>query len=769
MHTNKSRRWLKLVSATLALATTVGFAITAPSQAVSPNPAPICLEGTCWVTFDYSGDSYVWSPPAKASSLHFDVYGAQGGRSGGKGGLVSGDFAVIPSSLTVLVGGMGFSANSAPGGFNGGGMSGNGHGDQGSGGGASELRTTSNSGDRVVVAGGGGGTGGWIGGAGGPGGLTIAGAGSKGNPSGTAGGGGTQISGGAGGIGVTTGNGTSGTLGVGGTGGSGSIAGGGGGGGGFFGGGGGGADSVVGGLDGSGGGGGSSFATMALTTAVTHQAGVRSGHGQVVLRYTFAPAVTAFTLLTPANSATGNADYSITFDQLVYDLDPFDFKLAGTASGCSVASATGNGYNFTVKVTGCTNGTLNLSLRPNAVIGSGSGPTVETLASSTLSIDSQAPSFQIVSPTTPTNSNPVVFRLTSTESFPKPTASAFQLSGSGCQLGTITMTNNSEAAIPVTGCQSAANVSLRLLANQVTDASGNGGPSADVTSEIAVTDYEAPAVLSYQSSSVGADLIEYRLEFSEPVTGLTSASFTTGSSCVFSKLDGQGSSYQIWLSGCQSESQLTLKPLSATDTAGNLGPASESIGNETTSDNVAPTATIQELDRANKALSPSFEIRFDEQVLGLTINSLSRTGSAKDCAFTLSTVATGSVYRVDSSGCSAGSLKVILLAGSVSDTHQNPGPASAVESPLVRIVEPEPTALNSANLASLDSPPILISSRPLPKVSEIVKPLSKEAMAAGVQFPTVESFKPESWVSIAIALIALAVAKSSRGRRVSRR
>jgi hypothetical protein len=769
MHSKKSRRWLKLVSATLAAAATVGLAITAPSQAVSPNPTPYCSEGTCWVTFDYTGDSYVWTPPPKVSSLYFDVYGAQGGRSGGKGGSVSGYFAVIPSSLTVFVGGMGASANSAPGGFNGGGMSGNGHGDQGSGGGASDLRTSTNLGDRVVVAGGGGGTGGWIGGAGGAGGLTIANSGSKGNPSGTAGGGGTQVAGGVGGLGVTTGNGTVGNLGTGGIGGSGNVAGGGGGGGGFFGGGGGGADGVIGGLDGSGGGGGSSFATMALTTSVTHQAGVRSGHGQVVLRYTFAPSVTAFTLVTPANSTSGNADYSITFDQLVYDLDPFDFKFGGTASGCTVPSATGNGYNFTVKITGCTNGTLNLSLRPNAVIGSGSGPAAETFASSTLSIDSQAPSFQIESPTTPTSSNPVVFRLTSTESFTKPTASAFQLSGSGCQLGTITMTNVSEAAIPVTGCQSAANVSLRLVKNQIVDPFGNSGPAADVLSEIAVTDYEAPSVVSYRSSLAGADLIEYRLEFSEAVSGLTSSSFTTSPGCAVSKLDGQGSSYQIWLTGCQSESQLTLKPLSATDAAGNLGPTAEATGGETAGDTVPPTATIMEIDRTNKALSPSFELRFDEQVLGLTINSLSRMGTAKDCAFTLSTVTSGSVYRVDSSGCSAGSLKVILLAASVFDTRQNPGPTSAVESPLVRIVEPEPTSLNSANLASLDAPPILVSSRVLPKVLEIVKQPSKEAVASGFLFPKVESLKPESWVSIAIALIALAVAKRSRGRRVSRR
>lgn len=769
MHSKKSHRWLKLVSATIALAATVGFAITEPSQAVSPNPTPYCSEGTCWVTFDYTGDIYQWSPPPKATSLHFDVVGAQGGRSGGRGGLVSGDFALMPTSLLIYVGGMGSVGNLTQGGFNGGGLSGNGHADQGSGGGASDLRTSTNVGDRVVVAGGGGGSGGWIGGAGGHGGLTIASAGSKGNPSGTAGGGGTQVSGGAGGSGVTTSSGTPGTLGFGGIGGSGNVAGGGGGGGGFFGGGGGGSDGVIGGLDGAGGGGGSSFATMALTKSVTHQAGVRSGHGQVVLRYTFAPTVTSFTLESPANSTSGEADYSIRFDQLVYDLDPFDFKFGGTAAGCRVSSTSGDGYTFAIRVTDCSNGTLNLFLQPNAVIGSGSGPSVETLASGTLSIDSQAPSFQIESPPTPTKTNPVLFRLTSTEPFNKPLASAFQVSGSGCQLGTITMTNSAEAAIPVTGCQSAANVSLRLLKNQVTDESGNSGPTADVTSETLLTDYEAPAVLSYQSSSVGADLIEYRLEFSEHVTGLTSTSFAASAGCAISKLDGQGSSYQIWLTGCQSESQLTLNPLSATDAAGNLGPVTEATGNETTSDKIAPTATIEELDRTNKSLSPSFELRFDELVSGLTINSLSRTGSAKDCAFTLSTVATGSVYRVDSSGCSAGSLKLILLAGSVSDTHQNPGPTSAVESPLVRIVEPEPTAINSANLASLDAPPILISSRPLPKVTEIVMPPSKEAMVPGVQFPTVESLKPESWVSIAIALIALAAAKRSRGRRVSRR
>jgi hypothetical protein len=94
---------------------------------------------------------------------------------------------------------------------------------------------------------------------------------------------------------------------------------------------------------------------------------------------------------------------------------------------------------------------------------------------------------------------------------------------------------------------------------------------------------------------------------------------------------------------------------------------------------------------------------------------------------------------------------------------------TAVESAMVRIVEPDPTSLNAANLASLETPPILVSSRPTPRVTETVKPLPKQGLPADPQIPSVESLKPESWVSLAIALVALAVAKQSRGRRVSRR
>jgi hypothetical protein len=764
MHSKKFGRWLKLVSATLGLTALVGAAVALPSQAVSPTPSPTCVDGTCWVTFDYTGDYSAWTPPAGINSLHFDVYGAQGGRSGGKGGSISGDFAAMPSSIYVYVGGAGSSSNAAIGGFNGGGTSGNGHGDQGSGGGASDLRTSNQLSDRVVVAGGGGGTGGWIGGAGGPGGLTIASAGTKGATATTAGGGGTQLVGGTLGLGVTTGNGTAGALGQGGAGGSGSIAGGGGGGGGFYGGGGGGSDNLAGGSDGAGGGGGSSFATMALTSNIVHQAGVRAGNGQVILRYTFAPKVTSFSLTSNSTSTTGSASYQIVFDQYVYDVDPWDFAFGGTATACSVSNVLGDGYAFTVQVTGCTSGTLNLSLHPYSVTGSSLGPVSETSANSTLTVDSIPATLRLGSPSSPTNSTVINFTLNAEEAFVLPTAAAFDLSGSGCNIASISMTSATSAQVSVQNCSSGANVFLVVKRNQIRDLAGNLSPAADLVSNDVLADYEAPQVAAITSVS-GVDYLDYTVTFTEQVSGLSASSFTvTGTACAISKFDGSGASYHVYVNGCTDQNSLTVKALSARDLAGNLGPVADRTNSGGSLDIVPPTATITELDRTDKTLSPSFELRFDEVITGLTINSLSRSGTAKNCSFTLVEQTANRVYRIDAANCGAGSLKLTLLAGSVVDSHGNIGPLQNNDSPLSKIavvpVSAKPAGFQSFPIQSgqvLPSTPTVTPSKKTPTTSKATKteatPKSEDAL------------KPESWVSIAIALIALVIARRPRGRR----
>jgi len=252
-------------------------------------------------TFNYTGNFQNYTVPPGASVISVTVSGAKGGgNSGGLGARYTATIAVTPGQvLRLYVGGAG--AYGA-GGFNGGGATTGSYGNEGSGGGASDIRVSPYGlANRVVVAGGGGGQGGWAGGAGGAGGLNGV-AGSAGQ--GGAGQGGTATTGGSGGTGNGAGSGTAGSLGQGGTGGNGAY-GGGGGGGGYYGGGGGGGDNDGCCADGGGAGGGSSFCASAGAVC---SPGVQNGNGVIIICANVAPPsptdMTAVSSLTPCEGST---------------------------------------------------------------------------------------------------------------------------------------------------------------------------------------------------------------------------------------------------------------------------------------------------------------------------------------------------------------------------------------------------------------------------------------------------------------------------------
>jgi hypothetical protein len=237
-------------------------------------------------TFVFTGAAQAYTIPSNRP-LQFDVYGASGGR-GGAGGRTYGTFKdssmITGNVLQIFVGGVGAEGSEIAGGFNGGGRSGGTRANEGSGGGASDIRTGTSPNERIVVAGGGGGAGGYAGSAGGLGGGSTGGNGGAGQGGG--GGGGTQNAGGSGGSSNGGSSSQPGGFGVGGTGGSASNAGGGGGGGGWYGGGGGGADTDSCCADGGGGGGGSSYANSSYGTGTTLNQGGRTGDGLVTISYT---------------------------------------------------------------------------------------------------------------------------------------------------------------------------------------------------------------------------------------------------------------------------------------------------------------------------------------------------------------------------------------------------------------------------------------------------------------------------------------------------
>ena len=236
MHRKTSYRWHWTFAALLTFLLWIGCGQLV--RADSAEPSPVCNASVCTVTFEYSGAPYVWQSPANATRLRFDLVGGQGGQGartiglGGFGGRVSGEFVDMPSTLLVYVGDRGSRGSGAEGAFNGGADAGAGHGDEGSGGGATDLRTSTSIEDRLVVAGGGGGSGGFnwdSAGLGGSGGSLLGGSGGRGQASPGLGGG--QFFGGSAGQSNGGANGGSGERGYGGSGASSRFAGGGGGGG----------------------------------------------------------------------------------------------------------------------------------------------------------------------------------------------------------------------------------------------------------------------------------------------------------------------------------------------------------------------------------------------------------------------------------------------------------------------------------------------------------------------------------------------------------
>lgn len=295
-----SRPLFRVGLGALAIGSLVGgtFALGGGGAAADPVTAP--------VTFAAPG-VFDFTVPDGVTMLSIEARGAQGGNgfetTGGLGGLFAADVPVTPgSTLKVHVGGAGTSDGAgAAGGANGGGATPSSEcGDvAGSGGGASDVRTSDDGlEDRLIVAGGGGG------------GSTYFNNGGDGGGSAPSDGAGAMIGGtagssaeGGGGGGSDAGEpaGQNGALGAGGdavltSGGGCGMSGGGGGG--YYGGGSGGISS-----DGGGGGGGSAFA-IAGADVTADASGVEEGDGQVTISWVTPATTTTTTTTTEAPTTT---------------------------------------------------------------------------------------------------------------------------------------------------------------------------------------------------------------------------------------------------------------------------------------------------------------------------------------------------------------------------------------------------------------------------------------------------------------------------------
>ena len=514
--------------------------------------AAVCENGICKETFEFTGSYQTWQVPSGVTKISFKVYGASGGR-GGAGGEVRGELTSLPGTLYFFVGGQGSEGSYVPGGFNGGGSTTGSRGNEGSGGGASDIRFGLPLNERVVVAGGGGGAGGYAGAAGGAGGGLIAEAGGSGQ--GAGGGGGTQSSGGLAGAGNGGAMGTNGAFGVGGNGGSSWNAGGGGGGGGWYGGGGGGPDDNSCCADGGGGGGGSSYARSDITLNVQHQAGVNTGNGRIEISYEIPITVVSFTG-EQIDSALARFELVMSADITGLTID--DFVISQIS--CQISKLDVTGTTAVLSLTSCEHGELQVTLKNGAV---GAAPPSDM--SVTIDFDKQAPTFAWgeVEPAIATANLTVSFSI-----------SEVLLSPDFLDLGNCSA-EIAEDQLLLTECSEGENT-ITLRANQLIDQWGNAGPT-EPASFYFLVDLTVPDGVWTEVEITQSENFRYQtiLQISE-VTNFDPASvtFTSDEICTSGFEETEGG--WLYYADCPFASgNWTLPALSFSDAVGNLGPTEE--------------------------------------------------------------------------------------------------------------------------------------------------------------------------------------------------
>ena len=525
--------------------------------AAVPAQAEECPDDICELVFEYTGSAEYFTVPDVAKNVSFEISGAAGAR-GGLGGRVAGQFIDPPAGFWVFVGGEGVISAAAPGGYNGGGQAGGSRGNEGSGGGASDIRFGTNLNERIVVAGGGGGGGGLAGAAGGAGGNLIAEKGGSGQASG--GGGGRETSGGSAGASNGGSSAQPGGFGVGGNGGSSWNAGGGGGGGGWFGGGGGGADDDTCCADAGGGGGGSSYADTSLVTNISHQAGVQSSSGRVIIRYEVASKISLF-----AARQRSNNEVLISMEvEGSFIPKSTDLAIADPACGLGEPEVTGSTYVF--QVLDCVDSTFQASLAPEAAALLGD----DTSASLQIELDQVGPEFtfdQVVS-----NDHEYLFDLVGDEVHSG--LSSDDIVVSGC--ASTTLLNHE---LSLNDCQEG-DISITLASKAVSDSLGNLGPSEPTVLEF-LRDTIAPTSqwLEPEITEIDGtfDLV-ISLRHDDSLMEDAAVEFVTDEiSCLPIATFAEGEITFEYVGCTPGSMSWRLPAFSLIDSAGNSGPTSDSV------------------------------------------------------------------------------------------------------------------------------------------------------------------------------------------------
>jgi hypothetical protein len=293
--------------------------------------------------------------------------------------------------------------------------------------------------------------------------------------------------------------------------------------------------------------------------------------------------VTSFSTTAGSHTNASTISYTLVFADAVTGLTAADFSNTGTATGCQF-SVSGSGTSYTVSATSCSNGTLELTLRADAVAdAAGNTSPAQAVSADAVTIDRSAitvSQFDTAAADVTSDSS-IDYTLVFNKSVTGLAAGDFSNAGTATGCSFSVSGSGDSYTITVASCSSTGTLRPRLNGNGVGDAAGNTGPASAAYGETITLDAVAPTLTSFTFANLSAPVVgqvlAYNLVFSEEVTGLTAGDFTiTGSATGWSisSLAGSGASYSVTLTGGTAGSvTLTLKANAVADAAGTTAPS----------------------------------------------------------------------------------------------------------------------------------------------------------------------------------------------------
>ena len=235
-----------------------------------------------------------------------------------------------------------------------------------------------------------------------------------------------------------------------------------------------------------------------------------------------------FTLTPPTTPQNAAFDITITPSETITGFTASDITI--TPTGAATATLTGSGTTWTARLTPAANqqATVTISISASAVTDTVGN--ANTAASTTVTIDTRAPTFTITPPATPQNS---AFDVTikASETITGFTASDITITPTGAATATLTGSSSPWTARVTPAANQEATVTISIPANAVTDANANPNITK---SETVTIDTRAPTLTSVEvPTDVQPGAFDVTFTFSEAVSGfeITDIDYT-GSTAV---------------------------------------------------------------------------------------------------------------------------------------------------------------------------------------------------------------------------------------------